>query len=473
MPPERPKSLQKRIFRELSVIGVLAGVLVTVALTVAFREMVLHDEHARLRYDCLAVATQLDGTDDKVATLAQMNLSDNRATLIAADGSVLYDSEADSATLESHAGRPEFEEALRDGSGSAERRSESVGVVSIYEAIRLDDGSVIRLSEDTAATFALLRDSLEWGLLVLVALVVASWFVSRRMAEGLVRPILQIDPNEPGAQAPYRELEPLVARLKAQQGQLEEQMEQLRNDDAIRREFTANVTHELKTPIASIMGASELMRDGIVRPEDMADFAGRIHGDAQRLSALVSDILTLSKLDESERSRDTVLLGSRQTCDLGLVARDVCDRLAERARRAHVAVYVTAERAEVLGYVGLVDELVGNLVENAIRYNVSGGSVRVETGVDAGSGRPYVVVSDTGVGIAKEDQEKVFERFYRVHKSRSRANGGTGLGLAIVKHAAKVHGATIALESAPGRGTTVRVEFPVQEGRQASGEAGE
>lgn len=472
MPPERPKSLQKRIFWELSVIGVLAGVVVTIALTAAFKEMVLHDEHARLRYDCTTMAVQLNEADDKVAALSQMNLSDNRATLIAQDGSVLYDSEADSATLENHAGRPEVEEAESSGSGSSERRSETVGNISIYEAIRLDDGTVIRLSEDTAGTLAILHDSLRWGFLTLVALVVANWYVSRLMAESLVKPILEIDPNKPGTQVPYRELEPLVLRLRAQQGQLEEQMEQLRNDDAIRREFTANVTHELKTPIASIMGASELMRNGIVRPEDMDDFAGRIYNDAQRLSALVSDILTLSKLDESERSRDTVLLGSRQSCDLGIVAQDVCGRLEGRARRAHVAVHVKAGRAEVEGYVGLIDELVGNLVENAIRYNVSGGSVRVETGTDAGTGRPYVVVSDTGVGIAKEDQEKVFERFYRVHKSRSRANGGTGLGLAIVKHAAKVHGATIGLESEPGHGTTIRVDFPAQQARPRAGEAG-
>ena len=196
-----------------------------------------------------------------------------------------------------------------------------------------------------------------------------------------------------------------------------------------------------------------------MRPDDIPDFAARIYGDARRLSALVSDILTLSKLDETERSRDRGLLGQAQKCDLFMTARDACDRLGDRAQAGRVMLTLDGDVVAVRGYPRLLDELVGNLIDNAIRYNVMGGSVAVTVGTKPG-GAPFVRVKDTGVGIPEEDQQKVFERFYRVDKSRSRASGGTGLGLAIVKHAAKVHGATINMQSTFGKGTTIEVTFP-------------
>ena len=463
MPPKKTRSLQKRIFWELSIIGVLAGVIVTLACTAVFQETVLHDAHDQLSFDCSIVASRLNDTSDKIGAISELDLGKDRVTLIASDGTVIYDSDVDASGLENHGDRPEVADAEANGTGSAERRSDTVGYVSIYEATRLDDGSVLRLSEDAAGILAILRNSLNWVLLILALLVAVCWYVSRLLAQSLVTPILEIDPTNPGKEAPYRELEPLVVHLREQQGQLEDQMEQLRSADAMRREFTANVTHELKTPISSISGASELIRDGIVRPEDIGDFAGRIYNDAQRLSALVSDILTLSKLDESERSRNTELLGTSQMCDLNLTARDVCDRLQERARASRVTLIPSGSHAELMGYATLIDELVSNLVDNAIRYNVPGGTVWIITGKDEKTSCPYLIVSDTGVGIPEDARDKVFERFYRVDKSRSRANGGTGLGLAIVKHAANVHGATISLDSTLGKGTTIRVDFPKQQ----------
>jgi two-component system phosphate regulon sensor histidine kinase PhoR len=247
-------------------------------------------------------------------------------------------------------------------------------------------------------------------------------------------------------------------RLADQQAELLSQMEELRQAELARSEFSANVTHELKTPIASILGASELLRDGFVLEEDIPDFAGRIHDEGERLSALVNDVLALSRLDESERVGSRELIGVGQKMDLLEIANDVVRRMAGRADLADVSLELVGESVIVKGLPHLLDELVANLVSNAIRYNRPGGSVCVEVGMQARM--PYLEVRDTGIGIPKEAQAKVFERFYRVETSRSRASGGTGLGLAIVKHVAMLHEAQIELESELGEGTTVRVRFP-------------
>ncbi|MGI6756177.1 MAG: sensor histidine kinase [Atopobiaceae bacterium] len=455
-------SLQKRIFWKLAVASVVSGLTITLALTAVFHQTLLEDAKTQLAEDLVLVSTSVsedaDTPSELVEDLSSIRFSRERATLIAADGTVLYDSTVDADTLPNHAERPEVQQALTKGSGSSIRPSNSVGNVSIYQSLRLDDGSVLRLSEDRASIMALLSRSFLWVILALVVLLGMSWLISRRLARNLVNPILLIDPSDPG-EAPYRELDPLLHHLRSQQRQLEEQMEELKSADTMRREFTANVTHELKTPIASISGAAELIRDGIVRPEDVSDFGRRIYNEAQRLSALVSDILTLSRLDESERSRTTDLFGEPQLLDLCQVAKDALGRSLDRARKARIRMEYPTETALVLGHARLIDELVGNLISNAIRYNKEGGSVRVTTGAAPGGGA-FIEVADTGVGIPEEAQSKVFERFYRVHKSRSRESGGTGLGLAIVKHAARIHGATIKLTSKLGEGTTIRVEFP-------------
>jgi two-component system phosphate regulon sensor histidine kinase PhoR len=452
-------SLQRRMFEALTLVSVLAAIVSVVAATFVFRSSIVADAHVQLARECAVVGSLVEESADPVASLSALDFGDARVTLIAADGTVVFDNKVAIHQLSNHSDRPEVEQAQRNGTGASERQSQTLGFVSIYEAVRLDDGRVLRIAEDRAGVLALLWSSVGMVFAVLASMIVLSWFASRALARRLVRPILEIDPTEPDAEAPYRELAPLVSHLKTQNAQLEDQMERLRDADAVRQEFTSNVTHELKTPIASIMGASELIRDGIVRPDDIPDFAARIYGDARRLSALVSDILTLSKLDETERSRDRGLLGQAQKCDLFMTARDACDRLGDRAQAGRVMLTLDGDVVAVRGYPRLLDELVGNLIDNAIRYNVMGGSVAVTVGTKPG-GAPFVRVKDTGVGIPEEDQQKVFERFYRVDKSRSRASGGTGLGLAIVKHAAKVHGATINMQSTFGKGTTIEVTFP-------------
>ena len=300
-------------------------------------------------------------------------------------------------------------------------------------------------------------------LLVLFAVVLvgASWLVTRWLSRRFVQPILEIDPSSGDGVAPYVELDPLVNRLNEQHAELVQRMSQIQDAADMRREFTANVTHELKTPIASISGAAELIRDGIAKPKDVPGFAGRIYDDARRLSSLVSDILTLSKLDETERAGSRELFEPSESVNLLAVARDVADRLASKARKAKVDVSVEGVSMNVRGNPRLLDELVSNLCDNAIRYNRPGGKVFVWV-LPSNGGGTCLRVSDTGIGIPEASQDKVFERFYRVDKGRSRDMGGTGLGLAIVKHAATYHGADIRLESHVGEGTTITVTFPKQ-----------
>jgi signal transduction histidine kinase len=455
------RSLSSIIFIALTMFAVGVAVVATLAAAFVFHATLVDDAKHELTDQCATIAASLnsdDTTDTDQDIVRMLTPQKMRATLVAPDGTVIYDTKFEASSLPNHADRQEIQEALSSGTGETERPSDTAGNVSLYYAQRLGSGDVLRLSEDRESVTAIFTHDI--GLLVsIVALVVlGAWAASRMLSKRLVKPILDIDTTAAKAEAPYRELEPLVDRLNDQQAELIAQMDKLRDADAYRLEFTANVTHELKTPIASIQGAAELIRDGIARPEDIPEFAGRIYSSARRLSSLVSDILTLSKMDESERAGDSQLLGPKTECDLYQIAGDVTDRLQDKAKRAGVRLTLEGQKCMVVGNAGLLDEMVSNLCDNAIRYNRVNGKVYVW--VYQIAGRPTVSVSDTGIGIPEEAQPKVFERFYRVDKSRSRSNGGTGLGLAIVKHAAAFHNAKIDLKSKLGEGTTITVTFP-------------
>lgn len=455
------RSLSSIIFIALTMFAVGVAVVATLAAAFVFHATLVDDAKHELTDQCATIAASLnsdDTTDTDQDIVRMLTPQKMRATLVAPDGTVIYDTKFEASSLPNHADRQEIQEALSSGTGETERPSDTAGNVSLYYAQRLDSGDVLRLSEDRESVTAIFTHDI--GLLVsIVALVVlGAWAASRMLSKRLVKPILDIDTTAAKAEAPYRELEPLVDRLNDQQAELIAQMDKLRDADAYRLEFTANVTHELKTPIASIQGAAELIRDGIARPEDIPEFAGRIYSSARRLSSLVSDILTLSKMDESERAGDSQLLGPKTECDLYQIAGDVTDRLQDKAKRAGVRLTLEGQKCMVVGNAGLLDEMVSNLCDNAIRYNRVNGKVYVW--VYQIAGRPTLSVSDTGIGIPEEAQPKVFERFYRVDKSRSRSNGGTGLGLAIVKHAAAFHNAKIDLKSKLGEGTTITVTFP-------------
>lgn len=450
--PSRP-SLARRFFIALSAIAAVAAIAVLVCSSLIYQSVTVDDAGSMLESECRVVRASLRGDDTDVMRLTAFDSGDVRVTLVGTDGTVLYDNQNSVASMPNHADRPEIAEALADGTGSAERDSETSGYVSIYRAVRLANGNVLRLAVDRDGAAAALRHDLLLVCAVVLVIIAVCWAVSRLVADRLVSPILAIDPAEPDAAVTYVEIEPLVERIS-------EQVEELRGADLMRREFTSNVTHELKTPLSSISGASELIRDGIARPEDVPEFAGRIYDEAHHMTELVNDILTLSKLDESERSGDASLLGAPEPVNLLHVAREVATRLAPVAEKTDVSITAAGEACVVQGYPRLLDELVYNLCDNAIRYNHEGGWVDVSVSLEDEC--PLLVVADSGSGIPAEQQAKVFERFYRGEQSRSRETGGTGLGLAIVKHAATLHGAALTLDSEPGRGTTVCVRFPRQ-----------
>lgn len=448
--PSRP-SLARRFFIALSAIAAVAAIAVLVCSSLIYQSVTVDDAGRMLESECRVVCASLRGDDADVMRLTAFDSGDVRVTLVGSDGTVLYDNQNSVASMPNHADRPEIAEALADGTGSAERDSETSGYVSVYRAIRLANGNVLRLAVDRDGAAAAVRHDLLLVCAVVLVIIAVCWAASRLVADRLVSPILAIDPAEPDAAVTYVEIEPLVERIS-------EQVEELRGADLMRREFTSNVTHELKTPLSSISGASELIRDGIARPEDVPEFAGRIYDEAHHMTELVNDILTLSKLDESERSGDASLLGAPEPVNLLHVAREVATRLAPVAEKTGVSITAAGEACVVQGYPRLLDELVYNLCDNAIRYNHEGGWVDVSVSLEDEC--PLLVVADSGSGIPAEQQAKVFERFYRGEQSRSRETGGTGLGLAIVKHAATLHGAALTLDSEPGRGTTVCVRFP-------------
>lgn len=445
--------MQKKILISITTITAVALVLAyVVAIAVFYQhsrrvfDAMLHDEAA-----LLAVTLNDEDTSSRIESLESYASDTNvpRLTLIDPHGDVLYDSQFSQQTMEGHHNRPEIVKAFDKGEGTAVRDSSTAGEQLMYVAKKLPrDGSVIRVSRPIQTIrFSMLQGlpALAGAGLVLFAMAYA---VARRQARALVKPLEEVDLDNPLNGAFYPEFKPLLERI-ASQNQTKEEIAQSR------REFSANVSHELKTPLTSISGYAELIQEGLAKEEDVPEFARRIHQESTRLLALIRDIIDLSHLDETE---ENAVERQLKDIDLAKVARDVCTRLLQTASDAEISLDYSGEKAIIEGQEHLIDELASNLIDNAIKYNKPGGRVRVWVG--AIQGKPMLEVSDTGIGIEEKDHDRVFERFYRVDKSHSRATGGTGLGLSIVKHVAAVHGAQIHMESALGRGTRITVTFP-------------
>ena len=452
-PADPPPSMTGSIRRAVLWVGLLGVVLTAIGASFLFHRAFSARGDAALRAAAQAAAAHYTGDAADIAAL--IPAGDVRLTLIDSDGSVLYDSTPTAEdTMENHAARPEVAAALASGSGADTRRSATVGIETHYYALRLPDGRILRAAQDFETMWGAYNRVLPLlavGCAVVAALAAwLAWALTRRLVRPIVEMAAHLDTLE--ASAPYAELLPL-ARTVAQDRALREE------NETMRREFTANVSHELKTPLTSISGYAELIETGIARPEDVPRFGRRIHREAQRMIALVSDILQLSELDglrgRPEHAPEMAVL------DLNALLHDCAAGMTVNARKAYVT--LTAEPAPepvpVTGSRDLLGDLLTNLCDNAIRYNRPGGQVVLRCG-HAADGSAWLSVADDGIGIPAEAQSRVFERFYRVDKSRSKATGGTGLGLAIVKHIALLHQAKIDLDSAPGRGTTVRVTFP-------------
>lgn len=468
--PQGKRTLSHRVFATI----LLCAMAVIVAFTVLgafFVQNTLADAtSANLSQETELIAAALNEQQEPIAFLRSLDREDLRITLINKDGSVAYDNEASPSMLPNHGDRPEVAKAFESGSGSAERASSTLDEIMLYRAVRLNNGQVVRLAQAQPGVAAILMSLVAPMLLIAAAGAVLSFFLARRESRAIIEPLQEVDLDHPrrSYEHAYAEMVPMLERIESQRQELKRQMAVLSDNDRMRREFTANITHELKTPLTAISGYAELIANGMVEGEDdLRTFGGRIYREAGRLAALVNDILTLSNLDEAERASDgeAVPIGSTEPIELSRAIYAVEQRLEQVARQANVTIGHETKPVVVEGVSRLIDELIYNLASNAIRYNRPGGTVTLRCGTND-DGHPYLSVADTGIGIAPEEQGKVFERFYRVDKSRSKARGGTGLGLAIVKHAALYHHASLDLSSELGVGTTITVTFPVQQDEQ-------
>ena len=465
--PQGKHTLSHRVFATIFVCA-MSVILAFTVLGAFFVQNTLADAtSANLSQETELIAAALNEQQEPIAFLRSLDREDLRITLINRDGSVAYDNEASPSMLPNHGDRPEVVEALESGSGSAERSSTTLDEIMLYRAVALDNGQVVRLAQAQPGVAAILLSLVAPMLLIAAAGAVLSFFLVRRESRAIIAPLQEVDLDHPrrSYEHAYTEMVPMLERIESQRQELKRQMAVLADNDRMRREFTANITHELKTPLTAISGYAELIANGMVEGEDdLRNFGGRIYREAGRLAALVNDILTLSNLDEAERATEgeAVPIGSTEPIELSRAITTMEQRLEQVARQSNVTIVRKTKPVVVEGVPRLIDELIYNLASNAIRYNQPGGTVTLRCGIND-EGHPYLTVADTGIGIAPEEQSKVFERFYRVDKSRSKARGGTGLGLAIVKHAAMYHHASLDLSSELGVGTTITVTFPVQQ----------
>lgn len=376
-----------------------------------------------------------------------------RVTIIGGDGGVLYDNAADVREMDDHSDRPEIEQAIKDGEGRDVRQSRTVDRSTFYYALLLEDGRVMRVAKEASSVWSVYMRALPLILILALTMIGMGALGAGKLTGRLMEPIVRMteDLSDVSGVARYPELEPFMSKIEMQHDEI------LRSAN-MRVEFTANVSHELKTPLTSITGYAELIESGMAQGEMVKRFAGEIHKSASRLLTLINDIIRLSQMDTAELQMET------EAVDLGAVAESVAEQLRMNAQRLQVELKTDIRPAQIIADRGMIEELVYNLCDNAIRYNVRGGSVNVE--VRPVRERVLLVVQDTGIGISKENQAHVFERFYRVDKSRSKATGGTGLGLAIVKHIAARHGASIGMESELGSGTTITVSFEKGSGHE-------
>ena len=550
--------MTKRIFRAICLVA-LAVFLASVTLIMG----ILYDYFSQVQQDQLRIEAGLAarGVEENGAAYFEgLDTQSYRITWIGADGTVLFDSDSDASTMENHLEREEVKQAMASGYGHSARYSSTLMERLLYSAQRLEDGSVIRLAITQNSVLTIMLGLIQPVLLVSLVAVILALALASRVSKTVVRPLNELNLDEPLNNEGFDELSPLLRRIDSQQRQLKGQALELKqkkdeflavtsnmseglvllnssgtilsinnaaltildadkssvgkdiltvnrslemqklleeaktgrrsetklclsgreyqldaspiisggniggvalllfditereNAEQLRREFTANVSHELKTPLHSISGCAELMKNGMVKPEDTVRFAGQIYSEAQRLINLIEDIIRLSRLDEGAEDMQ------RERIDLYALSGSVIDSLGNEAKENKITMELCGGPAFIWGVRQLASGMIYNLLDNAIKYNKGNGSVKLSV---SNEGEFSVLnVSDTGIGIPPEHQSRVFERFYRVDKSHSKEVGGTGLGLSIVKHSAMVHNAKIDLQSTPGKGTSITVRFP-------------
>lgn len=553
--------MTKRIFRSIFLTSLAALILASGFIVLTLYKISETDAVNELKSEAAYISALIRQEQTESEHLRQI-FSNDRITLIAENGAVKYDNITDASTMENHANRPEFREALTTGTGESRRFSDTLSQMTIYYALKTHDGNVLRISRTQSSVLGMLQDILPILLFILISSALLSYIIARYMAKQIVSPINALNLDSPFENDIYDELSPLLTRIDRQNRDIKKQMLEITkkqhefnavtnnmreglilisakgnilsinesageifqadieksigshiltvnrsvtmqkvfegalsgiNTEALlsinsrhfqllgspvvsqssvlgvvilllditdkhsaersRREFSANVSHELKTPLTSILGFAEIMKEGLAKPEDMQGFAERIHYEASGLLTLIDDILELSQLDEKTELPD------REHVDLFSLAENVLSRLKPIADKKGVNLTLQGEHVVVSGYEKILDGMLYNLCDNAIKYNVAGGNATVTIAYK--DSKPIVIVSDTGIGIPPEHRPHIFERFYRVNKSRSKEIGGTGLGLSIVKHGAILHDITIDMQSDENKGTTFTLTFPV------------
>ena len=449
--------MRGKIFRSiwlaLSSVLTLSFILITALLYSHFTNEQLDQLRSETRL--VAQSLALDGTH----YFDTLGAADFRITWITADGTIIYDNEADTSVMENHLEREEIRDALREGYGESSRYSSTLFERQLYTAQRLPDGTVLRLSITQATIWNLLLHFLLPMAGILVAALLTSLFLAFSLSRRIVEPLNTLDLDHPLKNADhtaYTEILPLLRRLDDQHRQLASDREELEKTSQIRQEFTANASHELKTPLHVISGYAELLESGMVATEEARRlFAGKIRAESQRMSKLVGDIIDLSRLDSGGIGMP------RELTDLYRIALNAAEALQIEAESADVTVNVEGSPTILYGVPLVLYSIVYNLCSNAINYSNKGGQVLVT--VRDLPGKAQLTVSDKGIGIPAEDLDRIFERFYRVDKSHSKEVGGTGLGLSIVKHAAEIHDAEIRVTSKLGKGSVFTVTFPKQD----------
>ncbi len=549
--------MTSKIFRSIFITAIVVLAATLVIITSFLYDYFTDNQVNQLR-DELSIAsagTETSGTD----YLKNVKYDNFRLTWVAGDGTVLFDSQADEGTMDNHIDREEISEAFETGKGSSSRRSATLTEKTLYEAVLLSDGTVLRISIDRKSGFVLLLGMLHPVIIVIIIAVIISAVLAHKMSKRIIEPLNKLDLDNPTENDAYEEIAPLLSRIHRQNMKIERKAAELnrkkdefelitqnmreglvlldknrniltinsaamrifstdekctgnefliinrRHDitsaiekalteghaeirtklgereyqfdisrietdgetvgavilafditeqadaERLRREFTANVSHELKTPLQTITGSAELIENGLVKPEDMSRFVGHIREEATRLVTLVEDIIRLSQLDEqTELPKENVSLFE--------VAGESCGVLRDSADKKDIALTVSGDSGTVYGIKHLLFEVIYNLCDNAVKYTSDGG--KVEVNISETEKEVILKVSDNGIGIASEHHARIFERFYRVDKSHSKKSGGTGLGLSIVKHAVQYHGGKILLQSEIGNGTIVTVVIP-------------
>lgn len=553
--------MEKKIFRNLFALSAVIVVMTSILTSWVIYRGFLSDMQSEIRQEAGYIAAVNFNGEEYLRDIEK--LSQNRITVIDAKGQVVFDNLEDAGNMENHAGRPEVVQALENGHGEIIRNSDTVGMETFYYAVKLENGSILRVANTMSNVYAAVSATVPFMILICAAVLIVTVIIAKHQTKSLVMPINEMNLEDPLSNEVYDEFSPLLRKLAHQNTIIEKTIAELNKErdefysitqnmreglivlnsegeilginrraseifgkrqkghyillnrsaefrqvieealagkaaqtilkqedgrlysitatpagdgletakgvivlvldvtekeetERYRREFSANVSHELKTPLTSISGYAELIKEGIAKPEDTKMFADKIYTEAKRMITLVEDIMKISRMDEGMPEMPAA------KTDLNKICRQVVERLADKAEEMDITLKYSCESdapVEVNGIPHMIEELVFNLCDNAIKYNKPGGSASVTVSADPVS----VKVEDTGIGIAEENQGRIFERFYRVDKSHSKETGGTGLGLSIVKHIVQTHGAEISLKSKEGCGTTIEVNFPVKE----------